>query len=130
MYAKTHVRTTWWQTSIVESLFYRRETLYNCLLPGALPLDPFHFSFLNLHSHGDYPKKPLCQQVCSLKYCPGMPLVLTANCHRLRFKLTKTLNVSIVNIPHAWDEEIGKSLLSQLVPVHLPLQKKIENKTV
>ena len=52
MYAKTHVRTTWWQTSIVESLFYRRETLYNCLLPGALPLDPFHLSFLNLHSHG------------------------------------------------------------------------------
>ena len=48
MYAKKHVRTTWWQTSIVESLFYRRETLYNCLLPGALPLDPFHLSFLNL----------------------------------------------------------------------------------
>ena len=48
MYAKRHVRTTWWQTSIVESLFYRRETLYNCLLPAALPLDPFYLSFLNL----------------------------------------------------------------------------------
>ena len=59
MYAKTHVRTTWWQICVLEGLVYVYEMLYDCNhLGGFAPWTPHNSLFTPYISMGTTSSSP------------------------------------------------------------------------